>query len=95
MEMVLKTLEERIEQVVAALSAGREREADLERKVADLEGKLAEAEGRLTEAEKARAEDEAVAEQVEALEKQKADLGARLEKVVALIDEALEPVSGT
>jgi predicted nucleic acid-binding Zn-ribbon protein len=76
MESVLKQLEGRLDELVTAYRAAVGR-------VAELEAKLAEAEKRATRAS-------AVNEQVEAFEREKQDLGTRLQKVLEIIDTALD-----
>jgi chromosome segregation ATPase len=83
MEMVLKQLEERIEEMVAAFAAAKEREEGLQTRVTELEGQVVELEGRLEEGAMA-------VSRAEELERQKNDLAHRLERVVTVIDRALE-----
>jgi len=76
MDAVLKQLESRIEEMVEAYRGAREREAELASRVEELESQVASG----SEA----------GERVAALEKQRDQLGKRLEKVLALIDGTLE-----
>jgi uncharacterized protein involved in exopolysaccharide biosynthesis len=76
MDAVLKQLESRIEELVKAYGDSKKAEAALAKKVEKLESQLASD----TEASGRLAE----------LEKQRDDLGRRLEKVLSLIDTTLE-----
>lgn len=76
MDAVLKQLESRIEEMVEAYSGARKREAELVSRVQELESQVASG----SEA----------GERVAALEKQRDELGKRLEKVLTLIDGTLE-----
>ena len=87
MDVVLKNLEDRIEEMVAAFTAAKERGDGLQAHVSELEGQLGELERRLEEGA-------GVAARVEELERQKSDLTNRLERVVAVIDQALEKADG-
>jgi len=75
MDAVLKQLESRIEELVSAYGESKQREAELAAKVEKLGDQLA---------SKA-----VLGERVSALEKQRDDLGKRLEKVLKLIDGTL------
>jgi septal ring factor EnvC (AmiA/AmiB activator) len=75
MDAVLKQLESRIEELVSAYGESKKREAELAEKVEKLGQELA------SEAE--------VGDRVAALEKQRDELGKRLEKVLKLIDGTL------
>ncbi len=76
MDAVLKQLESRIEEMVEAYSGARKREAELVSRVQELESQV-------TSGSEA-------GERVAALEKQRDELGKRLEKVLTLIDGTLE-----
>lgn len=75
MDAVLKQLESRVEELVAAYGEANDRAAELSARVEELEGRL-------------KAESE-TGDRVAALEKQRNDLGKRLEKVLAVIDKTL------
>jgi chaperonin cofactor prefoldin len=75
MDTVLKQLESRIEELVKAYQTASANEAKLAARVEELEGKIADA----SEA----------SSRCEALEKQREELGKRLEKVLSLIDGTL------
>jgi chaperonin cofactor prefoldin len=75
MDTVLKQLESRIEELVNAYQTVSANEAKLAARVAELEGKAA--------------ADSEVSSRCEALEKQREELGKRLEKVLSLIDGTL------
>lgn len=83
MDVVLKKLEDRIEEMVTAFDAAKQREGDLLARVSELEGQIAELEGRIEVGAGA-------ASRVDELERQKNDLALRLERVVTVIDRALE-----
>lgn len=76
MDTVLKTLEARIEELVEAYRTARTREQELSARIAELEQRLASG--------------EAQAGRADALESQRAELVARLEKVLATLDAALD-----
>lgn len=76
MDAVLKQLESRIEEMVEAYREAKKREAELASRVQELESQVASG----SEA----------GERVAALEKQRDELGKRLEKVLTLIDGTLE-----
>jgi chaperonin cofactor prefoldin len=75
MDTVLKQLESRIEELVKAYQTASANEVKLAARVEELEGKIAAA----SEA----------SSRCEALEKQREELGKRLEKVLSLIDGTL------
>mgnify|MGYP001551903126 CR=1 FL=1 len=75
MDAVLKQLESRIEELVSAYGESKKRETELAAKVEKLGEQLA------SEAK--------VGDRVAALEKQRDELGKRLEKVLKLIDGTL------
>jgi predicted RNase H-like nuclease (RuvC/YqgF family) len=75
LDAVLKQLESRIEELVSAYGESKKREAELAAKVKKLGEQVA------SEAE--------VGDRVAALEKQRDELGKRLEKVLELIDGTL------
>ena len=83
MQMVLKTLEGRIELMIKALEAGKAREAELTGNIESLEAKISDLEIRMEEGA-------GVAGRAEELEKQKTELAQRLETVISMIDEALD-----
>ncbi len=76
MDAVLKQLESRIEEMVEAYREAKKREAELASRVQELESQVASG----SEA----------GERAAALEKQRDELGKRLEKVLTLIDGTLE-----
>lgn len=76
MDAVLKQLESRIEELLAAYNKATARETELAGRVEELEAQVA------TGSE--------AGERVTALEKQRDELAERLEKVLALIDGALD-----
>ena len=76
MDAVLKQLESRIEELLAAYTKATTRETELAGRVEELETQVASG----SEA----------GDRVAALEKQRDELAERLEKVLALIDGALE-----
>jgi chromosome segregation ATPase len=82
MESILKELESRIEELVDAHGGAVARSTELEEKVTELETKLAEAEDKLTSQSKD-------GDRITELETQRSELGARLEKVLELVDGAL------
>ena len=75
MDGVLKQLESRIEELVAAYVEANDRAAELGARAEELEAKL-----------NAESEND---DRVAVLEKQRDDLGKRLEKVLAVIDKTL------
>jgi len=75
MDAVLKQLESRIEELVSAYGESKKRESELAAQVEKLNDRLA-AESK-------------VGDRVAALEKQRDELGQRLEKVLNLIDGTL------
>jgi len=75
MDAVLRQLESRIEEMVEAYAKSRKHEAELEAQVADLQSRI----DANTQAGKL----------TEKLEKQRDELGKRLEKVLKQIDSAL------
>ena len=75
MDTILKQLETKIEELVEAYRAAAANEAKLAERVAELEGRVA--------------ADSEIESRCEALEKQREELGKRLEKVVSLIDGTL------
>ena len=76
MDAVLKQLEDKIETLLKAFQAAQKKEDELNKRIEELEGRLA-------------AESEA-GDRISELEKQRKDLGKRLEKVLSMIDGALE-----
>ena len=75
MDAVLRQLESRIEELVEAYGTSRQHEAELEAQVADLQSRID--------------SDTQAGERISKLEKQRGELGKRLEKVLKLIDGAL------
>lgn len=75
MDGVLKQLESRIEELVAAYGEANDRAAELGARVEELESRLK------SESEQG--------DRVAALEQQRDELGKRLEKVLAVIDKTL------
>lgn len=75
MDAVLRQLESRIEELVEAYTTSRKHEAELEVQVADLQGRID--------------ADTKAGELTAKLEKQRDELGKRLEKVLKQIDGAL------
>ena len=76
MDAVLKQLESRIEELVKAYDESKKAETELAKKVEKLESQLA--------------SDTETSGRLAELEKQRDDLGRRLEKVLSLIDATLE-----
>jgi len=75
MDAVLRQLESRIEELVEAYGTSRQHEAELETQVADLKNRID--------------SDSKAGERTAELEKQRDELGKRLEKVLKQIDGAL------
>jgi len=75
MDAVLKQLESRIEELVSAFGESKKREADLAAQVKKLGQQLA--------------SESALGDRVSEFEKQRDELGERLEKVLKLIDDTL------
>ena len=75
MDAVLKQLESRIEELVEAYGKSKKAETELATKVENLEAQLA--------------SDTEAGNRLAELEKQRDDLGKRLEKVISLIDGTL------
>ena len=75
MDAVLRQLESRIEELVEAYGKSRQHEAELEAQMADLQSRID--------------SDTQTGERMAKLEKQRGELGKRLEKVLKLIDGAL------
>ncbi len=75
MDAVLRQLESRIEELVEAYGKSQQHEAELEAQVADLQSRID--------------SDSQAGERMAQLEKQRGELGKRLEKVLKLIDGAL------
>ena len=75
MDAVLRQLESRIEELVETYATSRQHEAELETQVADLQSRID--------------SDTQTGERMAKLEKQRGELGKRLEKVLKLIDGAL------
>lgn len=76
MDTVLKQLESKIEELVKAYQKAVKNEAKLTARVEELEAKVA--------------SDSEASTRCKALEKQRDELGQRLEKVLSLIDDTLE-----
>ena len=83
MESVLKQLESRIEELITAHREAVTERAELEDTVSELEAKVAKLEGKL-------ASESHASDRISQLEKQRDELGTRLEKVLDLVDAALE-----
>lgn len=75
MDKVLKQLEEKIETLLKVYETAGKNEAKLSKQVEELEAQLAAETG--------------AGDKIAALEKQRNDLGKRLEKVLSTIDDAL------
>jgi len=75
MDAVLRQLESRIEELVEAYGKSRQHEAELEAQVADLQNRID--------------SDSKAGERTAQLEKQRDELGKRLEKVLKKIDGTL------
>jgi septal ring factor EnvC (AmiA/AmiB activator) len=75
MDAVLRQLESRIEEMVEAYGKSQQHELELEAQVADLQKRID--------------SDSEAGERIAMLEKQRDELGKRLEKVLKLIDGAL------
>lgn len=75
MDAVLRQLESRIEELVETYGKSQQHEAELEAQVADLQSRID--------------SDTQAGERIAKLEKQRGELGKRLEKVLKLIDGAL------
>ena len=80
MDAVLKQLESRIEELVKAYDESKKTETELAKKVEKLESQLA--------------SDTETSGRLAELEKQRDDLGRRLEKVLSLIDGTLSKEEG-
>ncbi len=76
MDAVLRQLESRIEELVEAYTTSRKHEAELEAQVVDLQSRID--------------ADTKAGELTAKLEKQRDELGKRLEKVLKRIDQTLE-----
>ena len=76
MDAVLRQLESRIEELVEAYATSRKHEAELEAQVVDLQSRID--------------ADAKAGELTAKLEKQRDELGKRLEKVLKRIDQTLE-----
>ena len=86
MELVLKTLQERIEQMIKAHESAKARETELSGTVEGLEATISDLKTRLEEGE-------GHAGRAEELEQQKTEFAERLETVISMIDKALESQS--
>jgi len=86
MDIVLKKLEERIEQMIEAHEKAKARETELMNTVEGLERTIGELEGRLKEGA-------GLADRTADLERQKLELAERLESVISKIDTVLETKS--
>jgi len=86
MEVVLKTLQERIEQIIKAHESAKARGTELEGTIDSLKVTITELEGRLEEGA-------GHAGRAQELEQQKTELAERLETVISMIDKALESQS--
>jgi len=88
MEVVLKTLQERIEQIIKAHESAKADQTELKGAIESLEATISDLEGRLEEGE-------GHAGRAQELEKQKTELAERLETVISMIDKALESQSSS
>jgi len=88
MEVVLKTLQERIEQIIKAHESAKADQTELKGTIESLEATISDLEGRLEEGE-------GHAGRAQELEKQKTELAERLETVISMIDKALESQSSS
>jgi hypothetical protein len=86
MESTLQQLESRIEELIEAHGLAVTRTTELEEQITVLETKLAEAEDGL-------ASQSRDGDRITELETQRSELGARLEKVLELVDGALAKAS--
>lgn len=76
MDAVLKQLEGKLEELIAAYGRAVQREAELRQRVEELESQLADTAD--------------LPDKIAEYEKQRGDLAARLEKVLALVNSTLE-----
>lgn len=88
MELVLKTLQERIEQMIKAHEGAQARQAEMGGTIESLEATIADLERRLEEGA-------GHAGRAEELEQQKAEFAERIETVISMIDKALETQPST
>lgn len=83
MELVLKTLQERIEQMIKAHESATARETEMSGTIESLEATIGDLERRLEEGA-------GQAGRAEELEQQRTEFAERLEAVISMIDKALE-----
>ena len=83
MDILLKKLEERIEQILEAHQNSKKNEETLQARVAELESQTVDLESRLQEGSEA-------ADRARELEGQRGEMTGRLEKVISLIDGVLQ-----
>lgn len=83
MELVLKTLQERIEQMIKAHESAQAREAEMSGTIEGLETTIGDLERRLEEGA-------GHAGRAEELEQQRAEFAERIEAVISMVDKALE-----
>ncbi len=88
MEVVLKTLQERIEQMIKAHDNAKAREVELSGTIEGLEATIGDLEKRLEEGE-------GLAGRTQELEQQRSEFAERLETVISMIDKALESHSSS
>ncbi len=88
MEVVLKTLQERIEQIIKAHENAKAHGAELKGTIESLEATVSKLESRLEEGE-------GHADRAQELEQQKTEFAERLETVISMIDKALESQSSS
>ncbi len=84
METILDRLENRIDEIIKAYDSSNQRAAELEERVAELEQQLQHQSQEGSEA----------GERISQLESQRDELSTRLEKVLTVIDAALEQSEG-
>ena len=88
MELVLKTLQERIEQMIKAHESAKAREGEMSGTIENLEATIGDLERRLEEGA-------GHAGRAEELEQQRTEFAERLEAVISMIDKALESQPST
>lgn len=88
MELVLKTLQERIEQMIKAHESAKARETEMSGTIESLEATIGDLERRLEEGA-------GQAGRAEELEQQRTEFAERLEAVISMIDKALESQPST
>ena len=83
MELILKTLHERIEQMIKAHKSAQARESEMSSSIESLKATIGDLERRLEEGA-------GHAGRAEELEQQRAEFAERIETVISMIDKALE-----